>query len=229
MSEFLQIDNREVKQFTNRLREMHRSNLPIVVRQTLNDLAFDTKKNTLLLSAGKEFTLRKPSFFRKYSGVQKANGWNINQMHSEIGIIPGDSKAAKQLTKQEYGGTIPNRSYIYMNTARIGGSKSKLVRKQNYIGTKGIVKGTKNRGKKSQLIADAAIGFRENKMILENGTLFQVKSFANGRFKLVPIASYKKDRSVTVQARPFMRIASEMSYTKQEYFFVRNAKKRLEK
>jgi len=236
----LYIDNTEVKRFTEQLRNMHRSNLPIVIRQTLNDMAFDVKKNTLLKFADKEFILRNPAFFKRYSGVDKANGWDINKMQSQVGITPKESTAARQLTKQEFGGTIPKRSMIYMNQARTGGSKSKRVRKQNYIGTKGIVKGKPSSGRtrKSNFVAQSIVAFRENKYLLWNKkTLFDIKSVnfsGTGKNRGVkvdatPIADYEKNRSVNFEASPFVRPASEYTFKKQTGFYVKNAKKRFEK
>lgn len=230
------VDTAQVKKYTDHLKRMHRSNFPIVVRQTLNDLAFDVKKNTLLKSADREFILRNPSFFRKHSGVKKADGWNVNEMHSEVGIFPQGSRAAAQLTQQEYGGVIPKRSFIYMNQARTGGSKTKKVRRQNYIGTIKLIRGNPNvqRSDKSQYIADAFMAKKMKKSILKDDTLFNVKSIKKGDddkvfVKLFPIASYKENRSVRVRSRPFLRHASEITYKRAEEFFVKNAEKRLEK
>jgi hypothetical protein len=234
----LSVDNREVRNYSNRLRQMHRSNFPIVVRQTLNDLAFDVKKNTLLPSADKAFILRNPTFFKKFSGVQKASGFEINRMKSEVGINSSNSVAARQLTQQEYGGRIPKRSMIYMDQARVGKSKSKMVRKANYIGTKKIVRGQpdRQRSQKSQFVADAYIAKRYGLFLLTDNTLFDVNDIKFGKGKarkvfvrLTPIADYEKNRSVSVSSTYFLKKASQITYQKQTSFFIKNAKRRLEK
>lgn len=221
------IDNTEVVRFADKLRTMHRSDLPIVVRQTLNDLAFDVKKTTLLKSADNEFILRNPSFFKRNSGVKKATGFDIDKMSSEVGILKNDSKAAQQLTKQEYGGKISNRPYIYMNQARTSGSKSKMVRRVNYLNTKGIIKGGKS------FIGSAYKAKKENKNLLwktkSGETLMSINSISNSKVKATPIADYEKNRSVTISARPFLKPATMNSFKKREYFFIRNAKKRFER
>lgn len=234
----LNVNNTEVKRFSDRLRKMHKSDMPLAVRGTLNDLAFDVKKNTLLPGADKFFILRNPSFFKRYSGVQKATGFNINSMRSEVGIIPGSSTAARQLTRQEYGGTIPKRSMIYINTARVGGSKSKIVRKSNYMNAKKIVRGQPNRvrSKKSQFVADAFVANKYNLFLLTENTLFDVKGIKFGKGKtrkvfvrLNPIADYEKNRSVSVKSTYFLRKASQVTYQKQTSFFLNNAKRRFQK
>lgn len=239
----IDINNIEVKRFSDRLRQMHRSNLPIVVRQTLNDMAFDVKQHTLLKSADKAFILRNPGFFKKHSGVKKAVGWDVNSMESIVGIEPKGIKAAEQLTKQEFGGTISNRSAIYMKSARVSGSNAKKVRRQNYLGTKGIVRGRPSAGRtrKSNFVAAAYMAQKEGKFLLwegsKNETIFDIKSVGftgkgrhrSAKINAVAIADYEKNRSVNLQARPFLKPASLLSYQKANTFFAQNAKKRFEK
>jgi len=242
MSNFVvDIDSSEVREFTKKLREMHRSNMPIVVRNTLNQLAFDVKKNELLKSADKQFILRNPSFFKRYSGVKKADGWNIGTMQSEVGIIPGENIAAGLLEKQEHGGTITHRAYIYMDTSRIGKNKKGKVQRQNYIGTRGILRGksNQNRSPKAQFVANAIKALQTNNDILQekNGKikLMRVLSIQQNRIsrkifvKMKYIASYEKDRSVHVKARPFLKNASEITYKKAEQIFRTEIRKRFDK
>ncbi len=233
----LDINNKEVRAYTDNLRKLHRSNLPIVIRQTLNDTAFDVKVNTLLKSADKQFILRSPGFFKKHSMVKKADGFNINTMRAEVGIVPGGNYAATQLTKQELGGSIRNRTNIYLDTSRTGGNKSKLVKKPNYLKTKGFVHGTPNRkrSEKSQFIANAYIAKKLNLFLKQDNTVFNVEDIkfnnkSNKVFvKMTPISDYEKNRTINLIARPFLRPASEISYKKQNAFFIKNANKRFKK
>ncbi|MDD5013669.1 MAG: hypothetical protein PHW73_01025 [Atribacterota bacterium] len=240
----LSINNKEVENFTNKLREMHRSNLPIVVRQTLNDMAFDVKNNTLMKNADKQFIIRNPGFFKKHSGVKKADGWDINKMQSEVGIIAGSNIAAQQLTRQEFGGTIGKRSFIYMNAARVSGVKNKMVRRQNYLKSREFIKGepSRSRSDKSQFVARAIVAKRTKKLMLEDSksgqTLFDVKdvkfSGKGGRnrkvfVRLIPLADYEQNRSVHLKARPFLGPASMQSFAKCTQYYITNAKKRFEK
>ena len=112
------VDTTQVKRFTDKLRELHRSNMPIAVRQTLNDTAFDVLKITLPEKFKTDFMIRNKSFLRSHSGVQKADGWEINGMQSKVGITPKGSEAAEGLTKQEFGGS-EKKPFIYMNQARV--------------------------------------------------------------------------------------------------------------
>lgn len=212
---------------------MHRSNFPVAVRSTLNDLAFDVKKTTLLKSADQQFILRAPKFFKSHSGVKKATGFNINTMHSEAGITPRGSQAAKDLAKQEHGGAMPGEA-IYLDTARVSKSKQKKVSKANYL-NRGHVKGRQNanRGRRASRVAAAVVAKRENKFLLEGGILFDVKSirFGTGKtrrvnIRAVPVASYKKGRTVKLDKRPFVANAGKMSQQKANALYIKNAKKR---
>jgi len=242
MSNFIvDIDSSEVREFTKKLRETHRSHMPTVVRNTLNQLAFDVKKNELLKSADKEFILRSPSFFKRYSGVKKADGWDISTMQSEIGIIPGENIAAGLLEKQEHGGTVAHRAYIYMDTSRTGKNKKGKVQKQNYIGTRGILRGfpNKKRSEKAQFVANAIKALQTDNDILQEKDgrikLMRVLSIQQNRVskkifvKMKYIASYQKERSVHVKARPFLRKASEITYRKTDKIFRTEIRKRFDK
>lgn len=240
------MDNSQVKGFTEKLKRLHRSDLPLAIRSTLNDMAFDVKQSTLLKSADKEFIIRNPSFFKRHSGVKKATGFNLNSMKSEVGIIPKGIEAAKNLTKQEYGGTLPDRSMIYMNQSRISKSKTKKVRKAHYLGSKGLVGGKPLRGygirsRKSNFVAAAYIGYKENKNVLwetkRGFTLYSIQSIRfsgkginrNANINAIPIASFEYNRHVKITTRPFLRTASMITYQKQGYYYIQNAKKRIEK
>ena len=237
------INNKEVVNFANKLEQMRRSDFPVTVRQTLNNMAFDVKKKTLLKHADKNFIIRRPSFFKRFSAVQKANGFDVNTMYSEVGISPGTNLAAKNLSKQEKGGKISGRSFIYMDQSRIGGQKSKVVSRRHYLSSKGIIKGrpNKKRPRKSQFVADAIVAKEQNKFMIQNTksgmTAFIVKKIKfSGRgqsrkayINTVAAADYEAARSVTVQARPFVRPASIESGRKGVDFFIKQYERRIKK
>ena len=110
----LQFKGENLINFSHKLSKMHRSALPNAVRFTLTDAAKDVKFNTLAKHAKKEFTVRKPSFFRAFSAYKAASGFNISSMKSTAGMTKKDSKsvASTEIGKQQYAGTVPNRAYI---------------------------------------------------------------------------------------------------------------------
>lgn len=255
MNYFIDVNNSEVKNYSDKLRKMHRSNFPVAVRQTLNDLAFDVKKNTLLESADHEFILRNPSFFKSHSGVEAAKGWDIKAMKSEVGIIAKGSEVAMELRKQEFGGKS-KKPMIYVNAARAGNNKAKLVRMKNYINTKGVIKGAPNlaRNDEPQFVANAVMAKKTGKLLFartRSGTaIFEVNNIRFGRnksgttniggrnykwrgrdvkVKMTPLADYEQNRTITIKAHPFLLPASEKTFRKSEQFFISRAKARFEK
>jgi hypothetical protein len=241
MSEMIfTIDASEAKRFTEKLKSLHRSNFPIAIRQTLNNTAFDVYKNTLPTRFKNEFTIRNKSFLKSHSGVEKANGWDVNSMKSKVGITPNGSKAANELTKQEFGGN-EIKPFIYVDQARVSNSNAKQVRRQNYFPNKKIVHGSANvqRSKKSQFVANAIMALKTGSMILQdtkNGKmLMQVDSVSQSVksrkmfIKTRAIASYKSGRNINLNAHHFLEQSSKTSYQKQQTFFIENAKKRIEK
>lgn len=236
------VNNDQVFKFTARLQEMHRSDFPLAVRGTLNDLAFDTKKKTLEQEFKQKFIRRNKSFLRSQSGVQKAEGWDVSTMQSEVGIIPKaqGGEAAKGLTEQEYGGS-KKKPLVYMKQAR-GGSNKKLVQSGKYFNKYQTIRGdhanVKRHSRKSNFVAAAIMAHRLGKLLIWKGpkgdTVFLINSIYLGAKNAVhinstPIADYEKNRLIKIQARPFLRPASEMSLRKSDQFFIANAKRRFER
>ncbi len=240
----LDVNNDEVVNFTNKLEKLHKSDYPIAVRGTLNDLAFDVKQKSLLRKVNKTFVTRSPGFFKKYSGVEKATGFEVNKMHSKVGIVPGNNIAAKNLEKQEKGGMVPKRSYIYMNQARVSRSHRKRVRKGNYLNDKNKVKGAPSvsrRSRASNFVAAAIVGLKFNKFVLHDTstskTAYLIKSISltgKGRkrkanIRTVPIADYEYNRAVQLKPMPFLLPASKESLKNAGKYYIKNAEKRFKK
>ena len=141
----IEIDSKYIVNMSNKLIKANRSTLPIAVRSTLNDMAFDVKKNQLMPALKNSgMTIRNEYFFKKYSGVEKAVGFEIIGMYSQVGMIPSGSasKSVNRLEKQDIGGTLADRNFIPDENIRIGKSRigkvkgSGFLNKQKLIGTK---------------------------------------------------------------------------------------------
>jgi hypothetical protein len=220
------INTSEVVELTNKLEKMHRSAMPVAVRGSLNDAAFDMKKNQVEQVFKSRFTTRKKNFIRSHTVANKSkNTFNINEMKSEVGVIKGKSDAGDQLEKQEFGGTIANRDFIPMDPARIGKNKKKLVSRKNYLKAVKV--------KKAKNLVRAAAKAGKGNHILYNYTLFQVKGIRNTRRKtklrLLPIYSFKSGRNVQISKQPFLKPAGENSAKKIPDFFIQRAKNKLMK
>ena len=210
----LNINSDEVIRLTVKLNKMGNKLLPIAVRNTLTNAAFETK--TLIPAVAKsKFITRNKSLFRAFTGVNKAQGMKINAMQSEVGIIrdrPNGEKVATGLEKQETGGVIGNRGLIPLDGSRISDALTRKVKKANQL----------NRIKLKQ-----KSGF----ILLQKGnkgTLFSVKG--NGkRRKLKAIYSYKANRSVSIKKKGFIHDSSMLAVPSINKNFIREAEYQIKK
>lgn len=237
----LDVNTSAVTRYTERLEELNRSAFPVAVRQTLNDAAFDVKNRTLTKSANKNFTRRSPNFFKTFSRVEKATGFNINSMRSVVGMSANGKKSAKtaidNMEKQESGGRISDGA-AYLKDAR-GGSNAKRVNKSSYFNSGRKLTGpSRSKNAKSQFIANAFMSKKLNAKFSvktnEGRYLIQVTSIRrtkNGDIKIKSRA-LMKDRKVSpvnIKATRFMSEAAMMSSKMIETFYVRNANKQFAK
>lgn len=127
----IDINAKEVVAFTNKLERMHRSALPIAVRGTLNDAAFDHRQESIKQFKS-NFIIRKQRFIDSHMKVNKSqNTFDISKMSSETGVQKGKSDSGDELEKQEYGGFAFKRN-IPTTETRINESMRNLVSKRYY-------------------------------------------------------------------------------------------------
>ena len=213
----------EVVALTNKLEKLNRSAMPLAVRNTLNDVAFDVKQVTAPNEFEGRFIIRKKSFLRANSlAIKCKNTFNINEMESAYAL----KNDGQNLFEQEYGGNVENRTYIPQIEAR-GGSENKLVSKSFYL--KNIKKKTIT-GRKE--LIKTAFAAKEGGFLIYDNILYQVRTITNRpRFwmKLLPIYNYVEGRSVMLPKREFIAPAAQKSEAKMNMFYDKNAKFRFEK
>jgi len=238
-NQVLNINSDAVVKFTNKLEKLKRSDLPIAIRETLNNAAFDMKQDTILKSTDKEFIKRRPSFFKAKSKVFKANGFDLNTMKSTVGFV-GNEQAVDDLEQQEKGGKIGSRDYLAQKAARIGNSEKKSVRanarikqiKKSEIVHQSKAPGTTENEKFHKSVAFAGVGGLLIGNVGSRKILWRINSLektTDGRYKLTALYSYDEGRSVQVSQTNFMLKASEMTKNKIESFFIQQAQKRIER
>lgn len=223
---------------TNKLEGMYQSALPNAVRGTLNGMAIDMKKDTLIASSNKEFTNRQKNFFKAKSSINFAKGFNLSMMSSEVGFT-GDEQAVEDLEMQEYGGTIKGRRYIPVDESRISKSKGKKVSARNRLGSIGknnIVKakdmGGANDGHNFVLAANKAGkgGFFQAKL-KKSEMVFRVNSLnkVKGRFKLTAIYFVNQSKTVKVDSTKFMEKAAKKTYAKAPDIYAKEAERQFQR
>jgi len=128
----LHVNTDELIDYTIRLRKLPRAAFPSAVRNTLNQAAFEDKKQ-IPITAKENFITRSKTFFRVFTAVNKAQGFEVNRMKAATGLrVSAGSEIVKGLEKQEFGGSVNRGKLIAHDDARVGKSNKKLVRKQNY-------------------------------------------------------------------------------------------------
>ena len=197
----LNVNTKATIVLTVKLERLRSSAFPSAVRSTLNDGAFEMKKTNIGESARKNMTVRNPTVFKKFTGVKKATGFNINTMNSEVGFIPKDglkgSKVPTGMESNEVGG-VDQTGFMYMQKTRTSGSRSRgLVRRNARYNKAKILKvgrasNIKTKSKQSRFIVSAIesveqkkpFNFATKKDFLVQATSYQQDSDGNTKVKL---------------------------------------------
>lgn len=210
MNNFININNAEIVKFTNKLEKLHKSAMPVAVRQTLNDAAFDARKG-LIKKFKKNFIIRNRTFITSHTAVNKCqNTFDINKMVSETGIIKGKTKSGDLLEKQEIGGNI-QRQRIPGSSVRMGSNFRKPVVRQYYW--------NKFKNRKNGIIYKSG----ESTIIKSKNSLFRI--MRGGKIATM----YTLNKNVTIKASPFLEPASNEAANNLSKFFIQNAQKRFQK
>lgn len=133
------VDFKDISRLAFQMKEMHRAVLPNAVRFTINDLSFDVKKSQMLPAIKRinGFDVREPNFFKKFSGVEKAKGYDIHTMVAEVGMMPSlasnaeTKNAIERQKQQDIGGNV-QREHIPLYNSRSSGKRSKKVQNANF-------------------------------------------------------------------------------------------------
>ena len=249
----LNVNSDALIKLTNKLERINKSAFPVVVRQTLNTLAFETKKE-IPAEAGKSFEIRSPGFFRAFSRVELATGFKVDGMSSKVGMTEGkrggaSEQAGRDMLQQQVGGQIGGRTFIPMDEARTSGNKKKRVRKENRItGINRIVDSKISRGRTPRQRLIKTSMYVVNKFQGDPGTvvshtnngkttLYRVKRgsgkikirTSDGLIGLTPIYSMKRGRSIVVKAIPFVQKVSVRKAKNSDRIFAMHAEKQFKK
>lgn len=243
----LNINTDAIVAYTNRLEKLHKSDLPIAIRNTLSKAALETKTRSLLKISSNKFTNRNKTFFKAKSRFQRALGFDINKMKATVGMVDlrrsGNDHAVRNLEQQEHGGKIRGKSFIPTDKARVGGNPSKPVAPRNRISRipiRNVIRTRKSRGKnkdqrfiRSVIMAKRKFGTKA--YILTDRILFRVNNLSFNkrsrklRLKITPLYSFKRGRSANVTATNFMRESSLIQAKRLDIFYKNEAQKRIAK
>lgn len=194
---------------TAKLEKLHKSAFPSAVRNTLNEVAF-ISKTLVQKKTDDTFTIRQKNLFKRFTVVEKAKGFNVNQMVSRVGIDgTTNPKLSQGLEKQETGGVISGRRLIAHDKGRVSSSSKKKIKKQNYFSSIGNVGKPNKRIKGSKYI-----------MIKKGvkGTIFEVKNK-----KLTPIYNIRQTDKTRLQSKPFIKPSAMMASKRLDDIYKKQA------
>lgn len=241
----LNINSDALVRHTARLEQMHKSALPIAVRQTLSRAAFDVKKVTMPAESD-VFIHRKSTFFKSNSKVEPAKGFDISTMKAMVGFVPkpGDkSHSVEDLEQQEDGGAIGDRAFVPLKDARAAKAwgrmpknalrwtmiKSKILNAENVNGPapgQNFIKSAIYAGKGGFVIG-TTVNANGNKMLYLINSIKRVDG--DTKINSTPIYAVKAGRKVHPEAQHFMKKASDKSAGKMDAIFIEEANKQLAK
>jgi hypothetical protein len=206
------------------------------------------KRLTLPVSADKNMTVRNKSFFRKFTGVQRAVGFNVNSMHSVMGFsnsnATNEKPALEGMEKNEIGG-VTTEGMMYGAKTRTSNSAGRLVRKaMRYDKGKIVVSKGRNKGSNVAAIYSALKQKKFAKIKTAKGSFIvkptsaskykrgnSAKGYSKGqnRFKLQFLMHERRRRPAKAKATHFVEEAGEATHLKVEKFYYQNAKYQFEK
>jgi len=237
------VDLSASRTLTNKLEQIRKSAFPLAVRGTLNAAAFDVKMNTLEQSATRNFIRRVPTFFKRFSGVSKANGLNVDSMQSEVGMTAqGVSKvvpAIRHLAQQEEGGDI-GEGLHYLKATR-GGNNARKVTKAQYYNKNKNVRGKFKRAttQSSKFVAAAYVALKQKKRLAfkdSRGTRFtlqvtSIKKFKRKglRIKSKILTMNREGQPVNIKPTHFSREAANLTVPKLPMFYAKEAQRQFDK
>lgn len=231
------VNTDEVIGLSAKLERLHKSAFPSAVRNTLNNAAFDMKKN-IPGEAAKKFTTRNKTFFRRVSAVNKADGFNVNAMQATTGIS-ADPELADNLGAQEFGGTVKGKKLVPHSHARVSRSRNKRVAKKYNLNKVRAYDATNtfkaHRGTRKSKFVAAVMGTvksgRKFMLLKTNnkGTLYEVVSVSSNvrskkvRIKLKKLYLIRNKNKHTVPSTGFLKNSAVIASSKMNGFYVSNA------
>lgn len=214
---------------TAKLERLNKSAFPSAVRSTLNDASFTMKQKEILDSAKLNMKVKSPSFFKRYTGVKRANGFNVSSMYSEVGFQDrGQNSARKAINKgmesNEFGGR-DDEGGMYIGKSR--GAKGLVKRNARFDKSK-VLK-TKSKSNIARMYASA----KSKKQVFINTSngrfLVQVKSFDRGvqgggpNIQVDFLMRHRKQHIANAKATHFIKESALKTAKQMDEFYLRNA------
>ena len=224
---------------TAKLERMHRSAMPSAIRSTLNDAAFAMKEKEILDSAKINMKVKNPTFFKRFTGLKRANGFNVNSMYSEVGFLDRGQKSAtkainKGMESNEFGGQ-DNDGGMYIGKSR---NAKGLVKRNARFDKSKVTRGYRSsniRTKKSNnnFMGRIFASIQENKSVFINSKSgrFLVKAISverggkdkKAKIKVDFLMRHRKQHIAKAKATHFNQEAALKTQKQMDNFYKKNA------
>jgi hypothetical protein len=239
----IQVDVKDIVNLSKKLSTASRSTFPVAVRSTLNDMAFDVKKNQLIqvLKNKSGMIIRNESFFKKYSGFQKATGFEISSMYSQVGMIPSGnaSKAVNRMATQDEGGSLLH-TQVPLYASRRSKSNKKRVQNKAFWEKIKIAKKVKYGDKQGLIRAVTGTGIQRDGGgspvgIIYGRFLYGIQGFKRFNSKntiklhLTKLYEVDKNKERPIKPHRFMQKSATPAGNKMQEIFNANIEKQLKK
>lgn len=228
----IHVNTKHLQEYKQKLTSLKRSAFPNAIRNTLNDAAFDMKQNTLHASASRNFKhTRSKNFFKSFTQVEKAKGFDISQMRAITGMVDRGKDSVKtaleNMNLHEKGGSIRKGS-TYLQGARISKGFGRLVRKANYLENLDIIEDSK-----LTYMEKVAKAFKEKKAFIHNGYLISVTSMSHKgkgkkrKVKIKTVLLTKKRKNVKINPNHFITEAGGITQKRIPFIFKNQADRQI--
>jgi hypothetical protein len=237
-NQVLNVNTDAIIHLTAKLERLNKYAFPATVRSTLNDAGFQMKKKEILDSAKLNMTVRNPSFFRKFTGVKRAVGKDINSMYAEVGFKntdPNPIKGKKAIVGMEHNevGGSDNEGSMYMEKSRTANSRDRLVKRKGRFNKTNLVKGRVRSKKSVSNTMNMISSFEEKKPTFiktKKGTfLVQVTDVRynmgtkKNDFKLDFLMRSRKLNVAKARATHFVKESAIKTSKQMELFYAKNS------
>lgn len=178
---------------TAKLERLNKTAFPNAVRSTLSDGAFSMKQEGILKSAKKNMKVKAPNFFKANTGVDRAKGFNVNQMSATVGFMNKRGLSANKavtygMEANEIGATDSTGLKYYPATR---GSRG-MVKKSQYFDKSNITESYKSSNIKTKKLASDSYMARAYSSLKSKKAVFVNTSKGRALIKVKSITKYKR-------------------------------------
>jgi hypothetical protein len=216
MNKVFDINADEVVQLTAKLGRLHRSAMPVAVRESLNTAAKDMKMRYIPRVFSKNFTERRPRFISSHTAYNKcANTFDINSMSSSAGVIKDKTESGNRLELQERGGTLNDRAVPVYNDGVSGTRKGERESAQQDA----IYYFRKFKDKQRGII----LKNKKKTIIKTDSRLYEIR--AGGTWRTL----YTLDSTAKIKPKRFIEPSGDMAHSRLPRNFKIQAEKQFKK